>query len=467
MRVALTYSAKGSLEGGAPPPLSLQPLVSALERAGHEVASIAVSEPVARVVEHLQALRPDVIFNVATALTPNLFTELGIPCIAANPSTLSLTLPAPDPQAALLRAAELSSASDLSEVLGSIVKSASAHSRNGSRRRHGLRVGLTFNIKRVDPTQDDAEAEFDSPATIHALAAAIERHGHEIVLLEATRDLPHTLRLAAPDVVFNIAEGVRGRGREAQVPALCELLGIPYTGSDPTTLSLCLDKGLSKQILRAAGIDTADWQVLVTGREALRDFRYPVIVKPNAEGTSKGITSASVVHDGQAALVAARALIDKYGQPALVEEYIVGRELTVALLGEQLGEESPTVLPPMEVVFLGPSPHPVYGFEEKLSFTPNVRYDCPAALEAPDLAAIERTARDAFIALDCRDVARIDMRLTSDGRVFVIEVNPLPGLKPEFSDLCAIATAAGMDYPTLIGAILAGCLKRHREAAGA
>lgn len=326
-------------------------------------------------------------------------------------------------------------------------------------KKSALRVGLTYNIKRIAPTENDAEAEFDSPTTIAAITAAIESYGHTVVALEAKPDLPRVLPAAMPDVVFNIAEGLRGRGREAQVPALCELLGIPYSGSDPTTLSLCLDKGLSKQILRAAGIDTADWQVLTTCREKMKPMRYPVIVKPNAEGTSKGITSSSVVSDEASARAAARALVDRYGQPALVEEYIVGREFTVGLLGER----RPKVLPPMEVVFIDPKGHPVYGFEEKQSDTPRVRFECPAKLSPAELRRIEKTARDTFTALGCRDVARIDLRMATDGKVYVIEVNPLPGLTPDFSDLCTIAKASAMDYRTLIGEILAGCIKRLRE----
>jgi D-alanine-D-alanine ligase len=326
-----------------------------------------------------------------------------------------------------------------------------------------LKVGLTYNIKRIDPAENDAEAEFDSPRTIAAITAAIESYGHTVVPLEATADLPRALASAAPDVIFNIAEGARGRGREAQVPALCELLGVPYSGSDPTTLSICLDKGLTKQILRSAGIDTAEWQVLTTGREKLKPFRYPVIVKPNAEGTSKGITSASVVKDEAAARAAARALVERYGQPALVEEYIVGREFTVGLLGER----RPKVLPPMEVVFIEPNGLPVYGFEEKQSDTPRVRFECPAQITPAEQRRMEKTVRDTFAALDCRDVARIDLRMAPDGRVYVIEINPLPGLTPDFSDLCTIAKVAGMDYRTLIGEILSGSLKRHREARSA
>ena len=323
-----------------------------------------------------------------------------------------------------------------------------------------LRVGLTYNVKRIDPTENDAEAEFDSPKTIQAIVSAIESYGHTVVPLEANADLSHRLAGAAPDVVFNIAEGLRGRGREAQVPALLELLGIPYSGSDPTTLSLCLDKGLTKQILRAAGIDTAEWQVLTTGREKLKTFRYPVIVKPNAEGTSKGITEASVVSDEASARAAARTLVERYRQSALVEEYITGREFTVGLLGEK----RPKILPPMEVVFVNPAKHPVYGFVEKQSDTPRVRFECPAKLTPAELRRVEKTVRDTFTALGCRDVARVDLRMAENGAVYVIEVNPLPGLTPDFSDLCMIAKVSGMDYRTLIGEILAGCIKRYREA---
>ncbi|WP_437624391.1 D-alanine--D-alanine ligase family protein [Sorangium sp. So ce1151] len=340
-------------------------------------------------------------------------------------------------------------------------------------KRSALRVGFTYNMKRGEPAAAeggaagkagsgamyDSEAEFDSPRTIQAIASAIESYGHTVVPLEATPDLPRALTAAGVDVVFNIAEGLRGRGREAQVPALCELLGIPYSGSDATTLSLALDKGLTKQILRAAGIETAEWQVVTTGREKLKPFRYPVIVKPNAEGTSKGITSASVVKDEAAARAAAKQLVDRYHQPALIEEYITGREFTVGLLGER----RPKVLPPMEVVFVDPPTHPVYGYEEKQTDTPRVRFECPAQLTPSELRRVEKVVRDTFAALACRDVARVDLRMTKDGRVYVIEINPLPGLTPDFSDLCVIAKVAGMDYRSLIGEIMAGCLKRHRE----
>jgi D-alanine-D-alanine ligase len=322
-------------------------------------------------------------------------------------------------------------------------------------RRTSLRIGLTFNMKRIESHGgDDREAEYDAPETIQAITAAIESHGHVVVPLEATPDFPRTLPASNVDVVFNIAEGMAGRSREAQVPSLCELLGVPYTGSDSATLSICLDKSLAKRLL--VDVETPAFQVLVTGREKLRAFRYPVIVKPNHEGTSKGISEKSVCDGESAVRDVARDLIGRYGQPALVEEYVFGREFTVGLLGER----RPRVLPPMEVVFLGANQRPVYDYQCKQSWQDHVRYECPANLTKDELRAVERTCRATFMALGCRDVARVDLRLAPDGRVFVIEVNPLPGLTPDYSDLCLIANGAKIEYRTLIGEILSGAIKR-------
>jgi D-alanine-D-alanine ligase len=313
-------------------------------------------------------------------------------------------------------------------------------------------------MKRIDSHDgDDREAEYDAPSTIDAIARAIESHGHTVVPLEATPDFPRALMASSVDLVFNIAEGISGRNREAQVPNLCELLGIPYTGSDSATLSICLDKGLAKRMLR--DVDTPAFQVLITGREKLRTFRYPVIVKPNQEGTSKGITAKSVVDDEAGLRDVARELIEKYGQPALVEEYIHGREFTVGLLGER----RPRVLPPMEVVFLKDHERPVYDYACKQDWEKHVRYECPASLTKDELRAMEKVCRATFMTLGCRDVARIDLRMTPDGRIYVIEVNPLPGLTPDYSDLCLIANGAKIDYRALIGDVLSGAIKRWRE----
>jgi len=275
-----------------------------------------------------------------------------------------------------------------------------------------------------------------------------------VVRLEANREFPRALMAAEVDLVFNVAEGIRGRNREAQIPSLCELLGIPCTGSDAATLSICLDKSLTKRILQSHEVRTPAFQVLATGHEKLRAFRFPVIVKPNAEGTSKGITPASVVDDADGVRRRARELIERYGQPAIVEEYVEGREFTVGLLGDR-------VLPPMEVIFLKQHRRPVYDYDCKQECHQHVRYECPAKLTPDELRAMEALCRDAFVSLGCRDVARIDLRMAKDGSLHVIEVNPLPGLTPDYSDLCLIANAIGLEYRLLIGEMVKMAAGRH------
>ena len=324
-----------------------------------------------------------------------------------------------------------------------------------------LRIGFTYNVKRQG-NHGDADAEYDSPTTIEAITVALEAMGHIVVPLEANRELPSKLMESKVSLVFNIAEGLSGRNREAQVPALCELCGIPYTGSDSATLALALDKALTKRLLRQHDILTPEFQVMTTGREKLSSkLRYPLIVKPVAEGSSKGIVSKSVVDDEATLRKVVRELVDRYKQPALIEEYITGREFTVGLLGDR----RPRVLPPMEILFKDRNNlRPIYDFEVKQNWTEHVFYQCPAKLTPTDLRNVERAALRAFQALDCRDVCRVDLRMNDKGDVYVLELNPLPGLTPDYSDLCFISTAAGMDYRTLIAEILAGGIKRLREA---
>jgi D-alanine-D-alanine ligase len=262
--------------------------------------------------------------------------------------------------------------------------------------------------------------------------------------------------------VFNIAEGFKGRSRESQVPALLELLDIPYTGSDPAALSVSLDKALAKRMVRTHGILTPAYLVMHTGKERLPKelSRFPLLVKPVAEGTSKGVTRKSVVNDEGELREKAREMIAKYRQPALVEQYIAGREFTVGLLGER----RPRVLPPMEIVFLDKSdPAPIYSFELKQEWNDLVRYEVPAKLTPRELERLEKAARECFVALGCRDVARIDFRMNAEGHLYFIETNPLPGLAPGWSDLVLIAQAAGIEYRALIGEILAFAIRRYQE----
>jgi D-alanine-D-alanine ligase len=359
---------------------------------------------------------------------------------------------------------------DYNATLGAVVMSAARRQglmvpQQGRRRRppEPLRIGFSYNVKRVDSKAgNDTEAEYDAPETIDSIRDALESYGHVVVPLEATAELPRQLMDAPVDLVFNIAEGVSGRNREAAVPALCELMGIPYTGSDAATLSIALDKALSKRVLRQHGIPTPEFQVMETGRERLSPkMKFPLIVKPNQEGSSKGVSAhASVVDNEEQLRLVVKELLDKYRQPALIEYYISGREFTVGLLGDK----RPRALPPMEIIFRDKgNPRPVYDYQIKQEWEKHVYYECPAKLTPAELKAMERIARETFAALDCRDVARVDLRMDDAGELYVLEVNPLPGLTPGYSDLCLIANAANIDYRSLIGEILAGGLKRMRE----
>ena len=326
------------------------------------------------------------------------------------------------------------------------------------RRSQPIRVGFTYNVKRSHDGDD--EAEWDPPETIIAIANALARQGHIVVHLEATPDLPRVLAEADVDLIFNIAEGVEGRNREAQVPALCELLGIPYTGSDSATLAIALDKALGKKVLLQHDILTPKFQVMESARERLSpDMKFPLIVKPNAEGSSKGIASTSVVDTEDDLRAAVKVCVERYRQPALVEEYIAGREFTVGLLGDK----RPRVLPPMEIKFKKDTKRPVYDYAVKQEWEEHVYYECPARLTEAEQKAMEKIARATFWALDCRDVARVDLRMDADGRIYVLEVNPLPGLTPGYSDLVLIAQAAGMEYDQLIAEIMVGGLRRMKD----
>jgi D-alanine-D-alanine ligase len=357
-------------------------------------------------------------------------------------------------------------------VIGAIIESAARRYRikdkprglSRATRRGPLKVGFTFNVKRIKPTAEgeDREAEYDSPSTLQAIREAIASQGHEVIDLEATPDLPMLLSTTPVDVVFNIAEGFRGRNRESQVPAILELLDIPYTGSDPATLSLALDKALAKMVVRAAGIDTPNFQQMTTGRERLdKQFtRWPLMVKPVAEGSSKGVLRKSVAANEAELREVVKELVDRYRQPALIEEYVGGREFTVGLLGER----RPVVLPPMEIVFTDKSDKtPIYKFEDKLEANDRIRYEVPARLDPATLERLRTAARGAFMALGCRDVARLDFRMDDGGKIYFLECNPLPGLTPGWSDLVLIAQGDGMDYQTLIGEILSGAIRRYKE----
>jgi D-alanine-D-alanine ligase len=333
-----------------------------------------------------------------------------------------------------------------------------------------VRVGLAFNLKRVvarAADDDDSHAEYDSEETISRLARAIASHGHEVILLEATRDIVRALPASGVDLVFNLSEGTHGRGREAHVPALCELWEVPFTGSDAATMATTLDKNLAKHVVAGHGVPTPR-ALLLSGDEpasTLDALRFPVIAKPNAEGSSKGVLPRCVVDDAVGLRRIVRELQTKYRQPVLVEEFLPGREFTVAVLGAVADGTVPEILPPMEIVFLpGSGPNPVYAFEDKLDWSKKIRYDRRAALDPALRAAVDDVVRRAWFALGCRDVARFDVRCDAAGQPCFIEANPLPGMTPGWSDLCMIAEAEGMSYDDLIGRIMAPALQRLERA---
>ncbi len=336
-----------------------------------------------------------------------------------------------------------------------------------------LKVALVFNLIHPEVLQPgtpiDAIAEYDSPETVAAVKAALEAGAHEVVLLEADERIAEKLLDTRPDLVFNIAEGLRGLYRESHVPAICEMLGIPYTGSDPLTLALCLDKPRAKQILIYHGIPTARFQVFEDADGALNpDMRFPLIVKLSREGSSMGLTPDSVVDDEDALRHQLKRLLNTYHEPVLVEEFIVGREFTVPVLGNV----PPRVLPIIEVVF--PSPRDIVFFapddvvlerfpelRDKPLAKPRHRSVCPADVTPELRAALEETALRAYRALGCRDWCRMEMRQGPDGRLYVLELNPIAGIDPSYW-FARSAQVAGMTYADFVNAIVDSARERYR-----
>ena len=328
-----------------------------------------------------------------------------------------------------------------------------------------LRVGITFNLKKNIPSDlPDAEAEFDDIDTIRALQNALETAGCDVTLFEAVGDLPLRLSRNRPDIVFNIAEGITGRGREAQVPAMLHFLGIPFTGSDETTMCLAMDKALAKRLVASYGVNTPKYQVIRSGVPlpdifSLSDasLSWPVIIKPNIEGASKGISDLSVIGDSASLHRVLAENIRAYREDMLLEEYIEGREFTVGILGNG---DSLRVFPPMEILF-NDKTRGIYSREVKKDFRRYVRYQCPADIAADLSREITNTAETVYRVLECRDIARLDFRLSPEGKLYFLEINPLPGLAPGYSDFPIIAAFCGMDYTALIRSILDNALARY------
>ncbi len=338
-----------------------------------------------------------------------------------------------------------------------------------------MRVGLTYNMKRgeADETSEppgsgmaDAQAEWDAPETIEAVRSALGRR-HEVILIDAANDAYRHLQDVHPDIVFNMAEGARGPCREGYIPSVLEHLRIPYTASDPLTLSICLDKSRTKEILGYYGLPTSRFRVVDDRNFSFNSLHYPLMVKPLHEGSSIGIRNDSLVRTRQEMKERVLWLLENYREPALVEEFLPGREFTVAILGN--GAEA-RVLPIVEIRLdaLPAGVNPIYSYEAKWvwdqSSNPLEIFECPARIDAELQAEIERICLRAYAVLRCRDWCRIDVRLDAAGRPHILELNPLPGILPRPEDNSCFpkaARAAGMSYDELILSVLDIACRRY------
>lgn len=321
-------------------------------------------------------------------------------------------------------------------------------------------VGITYDLKAdyiaMGFSEEDA-AEFDSPVTIQAIDDALCALGFRTERVGALPMLAGALLQGRRwDMVFNIAEGLNGFGRESQVPALLDYYGIPCVFSDPMTLGVCLHKGVTKHVVRDKGVPTADFAVVETAEDAAHvRLPFPLFVKPVAEGTGLGIGAASKVRNHEELAAACARLIARHNQPVLVETYLPGRELTVGITGTGKNARAVAAL---EVVFAQTAESQAYGYVNKQEFEDRMEYRL-AHDEVGEHAC--RVALEAWRALGCRDGGRVDVRLDAQGVPNFIEVNPLAGLNPDTSDLPILCYKTGMTYRQLIREIMDSALARN------
>ncbi len=353
-----------------------------------------------------------------------------------------------------------------------------------------MRVALLANLKKNAPSWAGMSADYwddlDSEETIAAITAALESGGHHVTFLEGDVTLYDRLRQLKPDICFNITEGHFGDSREAQVPAILEMLRIPYTGSRILTLALSLDKPMTKRVLTYHGLPTPPFQVFERLDEPLDPtMAFPLFVKPSREGTGMGISAESIVYDQEQLVKQLRQLFQRYDQPILVERFIQGREVTVGVVGNLSSpvawrvpddEEARRIsrglhfLPPLEIDM---SRYPV---EEAGVYTNRIKtvmahefyYLCPAPLDEDLLDELNWLAAATFRVTGCLDVARVDFRLDAShgDKPYILEINPLPGLNPEYSDLAIEALAAGWTYEELVNRILDEAIERQEVNEG-
>ncbi len=347
-----------------------------------------------------------------------------------------------------------------------------------------FRVALLANLKSNAPKfegmPEDQWDDLDSEKTIQALVNAIRAGGNYCEFLEGDITLFDTIRRYRPDICFNICEGHFGDSREAQVPAILEMLRIPYTGSKVLTLALALDKPMTKRVLTYHDLPTPTFQSFERVDEPVNeDMVYPLFVKPSREGTGMGVSAKSIVHNEAELREQVRHILERYKQSALVERFIEGREVTVGVVGNLIGpvarrlpedEDAPRIqaglrfFPPMEVN-LKPfeSTDVVYSNRLKVALADQLDYLCPAPLDAEMVDELNWLTAAVFRVLGAHDVSRVDFRLDAhdNWKPYILEINPLPGLSPGVSDLVIEAEAMGIGHAELVNRILNEALKRY------
>lgn len=357
-----------------------------------------------------------------------------------------------------------------------------------------MRIAVLANLKKNAPRWEGMPADqwddLDSEKTVNSIAAALQSYGHEAVFFEASVLPPFNLieRLTEykPDICFNITESHFGDGREAQVPALLEMLRIPYTGSQVLTLALALDKPMTKRIFAYHDLPTPEFQVFERADEPIcaeladteTTLRFPLFLKPSREGTSMGISAESIVTTIDQLRERLAQMIGRYNEPILCEHYISGREVMVGMVGNmhptaarRLSErdwagELPDTLRFLPIIEFEPThadtEADVYTNRMKTDLADDYRYQCPARLEPELEQQLLMLAAAVFRVTGCKDVARVDFRIDREsGQPYILEINPLPGLNPGFSDLCLQSDAAGWRYEFLINSILENAARRY------
>jgi D-alanine-D-alanine ligase len=327
-----------------------------------------------------------------------------------------------------------------------------------------MNVALILNTRR---DESEFQAEYDPIHTVELIRGGIERAGHSCRIIEGDETAFEALRRDPPDLVFNRAEGVRGESRESHIPSMLEMLGIPYVGSGVLTLALCLNKGWTKVFVEHAGAVTPSFELVSSAADlAASRPTFPVILKPNSEGSSIGINEDNVVSDITAYRKKAESMLERYHEAILVEQFIPGREVSVGVLGD--GRGGFEVLPTIEVDFsqLPDDVGNVFGQRAKIEYDDLSHYLCPAPIDANTLDEISKATLTMCRALDIRDFARFDFRIDATGRIYFLEVNPLPGMdydpaERDFSFYVLMALASGLSYDGLIARLLASARSRY------